>query len=75
MTYMLSIFLMAFTTSLERQVASTISVLATSLFGEHSLISTVYVVQGVVYGMPSILEASRKYLFVLQLPSNLQWRK
>lgn len=42
-----SIFLMAFTTSLEGQVVSTLSVFATSSFNAHSLISTVLVVQGV----------------------------
>lgn len=45
-----SIFLMAFTTSLQAQVVATISVFATSSFGEHSLISTVTVVQQVVNG-------------------------
>ncbi|KAG9236867.1 siderophore iron transporter-like protein [Amylocarpus encephaloides] len=43
-----SIFLMAFTTSLEGQVVQSLSVFATSSFSKHSLISTVYVVQGVV---------------------------
>ncbi|KAK0128273.1 hypothetical protein ONS95_000249 [Cadophora gregata] len=43
-----SIFLMAFSTSLEGQVVQSVSVFATSSFQTHSLISTVYVVQGVV---------------------------
>ncbi|EKD18351.1 hypothetical protein MBM_03344 [Drepanopeziza brunnea f. sp. 'multigermtubi' MB_m1] len=43
-----SIFLMAFTVSLEGQVVQSLSVFATSSFKSHSLISTVYVVQGVV---------------------------
>ncbi len=46
-----SIFLMAFVTSLEGQTVISLSVYATSAFSTHSLISTVYVVQGVVYGM------------------------
>ncbi len=45
-----SIFLMAFTTSLEGQVVQSLSVFATSSFNNHSLISTVYVIQGVVNG-------------------------
>jgi len=44
----MSIFLMAFSTSLEGQVVQSVSVFATSSFQTHSLISTVYVVQGVV---------------------------
>ncbi|TVY83694.1 Siderophore iron transporter mirC [Lachnellula suecica] len=44
----ISIFLMAFSTSLEGQVVQSVAVFATSSFGQHSLISTVYVVQGVV---------------------------
>ncbi|RFU29706.1 hypothetical protein B7463_g6633, partial [Scytalidium lignicola] len=43
-----SIFLMAFSTSLEGQVTFSLSVFATSSFAQHSLISTVYVVQGVM---------------------------
>ncbi|KAH7038096.1 major facilitator superfamily domain-containing protein [Microdochium trichocladiopsis] len=43
-----SIFLMAFTTSLEGQVTYSVVAFATSAFGEHSLISTVYTIQGVV---------------------------
>ena len=42
---------MAFCTSLEGQTVISLSVYATSAFSTHSLISTVYVVQGVVYGM------------------------
>jgi hypothetical protein len=41
---------MAFTTSLEAQVISSLSVYATSSFNNFSLISTVLVVQGVVNG-------------------------
>lgn len=48
-----SIFLMAFTTSLQSQVVATVSVFATSSFGEHSFISTVAVVQQVVNGLLS----------------------
>ncbi|KAH9210765.1 major facilitator superfamily domain-containing protein [Leptodontidium sp. 2 PMI_412] len=44
----MSIFLMAFLTSLEGQVVQSVAVFATSSFQTHSLISTVYVVQGVV---------------------------
>ncbi|KAH6712560.1 major facilitator superfamily domain-containing protein [Leptodontidium sp. MPI-SDFR-AT-0119] len=44
----MSIFLMAFSTSLEGQVVQSVAVFATSSFQTHSLISTVYVVQGVV---------------------------
>ncbi|CZT03512.1 probable major facilitator protein MIRC (siderophore transporter) [Rhynchosporium agropyri] len=43
-----SIFLMAFSTSLEGQVVQSVAVFATSSFKSHSLISTVFVVQGVV---------------------------
>ncbi|KAI2642808.1 siderophore iron transporter mirC [Xylaria nigripes] len=43
-----AIFLMAFTTSLEGQVTYSVVALATSSFSSHSLIATVYVVQGVV---------------------------
>lgn len=39
---------MAFTVSLEQQTVLSLSVFATSSFKRHSLISTVYVVQGVV---------------------------
>ena len=45
-----SIFLMAFCTSLEGQTISSLSAYATSAFSEHSLISTVLVVQNVVNG-------------------------
>ncbi|KAK4179693.1 putative siderophore iron transporter [Triangularia setosa] len=44
----LGIFLMAFTTSLEGQVTYSLSAFAVSSFNKHSLLSTVYVVQGVV---------------------------
>ncbi|KAJ5234302.1 uncharacterized protein N7469_003470 [Penicillium citrinum] len=43
-----SIFLMAFCTSLESQTVMSLSVYATSAFSKHSLISTVLVVQNVV---------------------------
>ncbi|RWA09671.1 hypothetical protein EKO27_g5418 [Xylaria grammica] len=42
------IFLMAFTTSLEGQVTYSVVVFATSSFSSHSLVATVYVIQGVV---------------------------
>jgi hypothetical protein len=45
-----SVFLMAFTTSLEGQVTFPLTAFATSSFNQHSLVSTVYVVQGVVNG-------------------------
>ena len=45
-----SIFLMAFTTSLEGQVTYNLIAFATSGFSSHSLIATVYVIQGVVNG-------------------------
>ncbi|KAI8625228.1 siderophore iron transporter mirC [Xylariaceae sp. FL1651] len=44
----LSIFLMAFATSLEGQVTYSVVAFATSSFSSHSLIATVYVIQGVV---------------------------
>nr|CDP32196.1 Putative siderophore iron transporter [Podospora anserina S mat+] len=44
----LGIFFMAFTTSLEGQVTYSLSAFAVSSFNKHSLLSTVYVVQGVV---------------------------
>ncbi|KAI0013915.1 siderophore iron transporter mirC [Xylariaceae sp. FL0662B] len=43
-----SIFLMALTTSLEGQVTYSVVAFATSSFSSHSLLATVYVVQGVV---------------------------
>ncbi|MCJ1466730.1 hypothetical protein MMC07_005350 [Pseudocyphellaria aurata] len=42
------IFLLAFFTSLEGQTTINLTVYATSAFAEHSLVATVYVVQGVV---------------------------
>ncbi|CAD6565954.1 MAG: hypothetical protein ASARMPREDX12_003626 [Alectoria sarmentosa] len=44
----LGIFLVAFCTSLEGQTTTNLTVFATSAFKEHSLVATVYVVQGVV---------------------------
>ncbi|KAI0535641.1 siderochrome-iron transporter MirC [Xylaria digitata] len=44
----IGIFLMAFTTSLEGQVTYSVVAFATSSFSSHSLIATVYVIQGVV---------------------------
>ncbi len=44
------IFLLACVTSLEGQTVINLIADATSAFAQHSLISTVYVVQGVVYG-------------------------
>ncbi|PQE14923.1 siderophore iron transporter mirC protein [Rutstroemia sp. NJR-2017a WRK4] len=44
----IGIFLIAFSTSLEGQVVASLAVFATSSFNNHSLISTVLVVQGVV---------------------------
>ncbi|KAK3368079.1 siderophore iron transporter mirC [Podospora didyma] len=44
----MSIFLMAFTTSLEGQVTYSLAAFAVSSFNNHSLLSTVFVVQGVV---------------------------
>lgn len=41
---------MAFSTSLETQTVITLSVYATSSFLQHSLVSTVLVVQGIVNG-------------------------
>lgn len=45
-----SIFLMAFTVSLEGQVTYSLAAFAVSSFNNHSLLSTVYVIQGVVNG-------------------------
>ena len=56
-----SIFLLAFCTSLESQTTTNLTVYATSAFAEHSLVSTVLVVQGVVNGMPCIPTAPSKY--------------
>ncbi|KAK4044607.1 siderophore iron transporter mirC [Parachaetomium inaequale] len=44
----MSIFLMAFTVSLEGQVTYSLAAFAVSSFNNHSLLSTVFVVQGVV---------------------------
>ena len=46
----LSIFLVAFCTSLEGQTTTNLTVFATSAFAEHSLVATVLVVQSVVNG-------------------------
>jgi hypothetical protein len=46
----MSIFLMAFTTSLEAQVTYPLAAFAVSSFKKHSLLSTVYVVQNLVNG-------------------------
>jgi hypothetical protein len=45
---------MAFTVSLEGQVTYSLAAFAVSSFNNHSLLSTVYVVQGVVNGMPRL---------------------
>ena len=45
-----SIFLLAFFTSLEGQTTVNLTVYATSAFSLHSLVATVFVVQGVVNG-------------------------
>jgi hypothetical protein len=42
---------MAFTVSLEGQVTYSLAAFAVSSFNNHSLLSTVYVVQGVVNGV------------------------
>src|SRR3569833_2113967 len=55
---------MAFTTSLEGQTTGTVSYIATSELGYHSLIATVYVVQGIVNGNISHLP-SPLFLFSL----------
>ena len=47
-----SIFLLAFFTSLEGQTTVNLTVYATSAFQTHSLVATVFVVQGVVNGEP-----------------------
>ena len=50
LTVINSIFLVAFCTSLEGQTTINLTVYATSAFAEHSLVATVYVIQGVVNG-------------------------
>ncbi|KAI9691419.1 MAG: hypothetical protein M1822_007490 [Bathelium mastoideum] len=51
------LYLMAFSTSLEQQTTTNLTVYATSAFHEHSLVSTVAVIQGVIQGshLPSNL--------------------
>lgn len=49
------IFLLAFFTSLEGQTTTNLTVFATSAFSLHSLVATVYVVQGVVSGKLQIV--------------------
>ena len=49
-----SILLMAFVVSLEGQVTYSLAAFAVSSFNNHSLLSTVYVVQGVVNGMCTV---------------------
>ncbi|KAK5631856.1 hypothetical protein RRF57_007570 [Xylaria bambusicola] len=56
------IFLMAFTTSLEGQVTYNLTAFATSSFSSHSLIATVYVIQGVVNGMSESKRAEEERL-------------
>jgi hypothetical protein len=55
LTSLSSILLMAFTVSLEGQVTYSLAAFAVSSFSKHSLLSTVYVVQGVVNGSPGLL--------------------
>lgn len=58
-----SIFLLAFSTSLEGQTTINLTVYATSSFAQHSLVSTVLVVQGVVNGIsPGPNEAQPRYM-------------
>ena len=66
---------MAFCTSLEGQTVISMSVYATSAFSTHSLISTVYVVQGVVYGMKDAGHVNLVYFTAdrSQLLSNRLW--
>lgn len=45
-----SIFLMAFVTSLEGQVINSLLIFVTSSFQNHSMVSTINVVQGVING-------------------------
>ncbi|KAL9085449.1 MAG: hypothetical protein Q9165_007599 [Trypethelium subeluteriae] len=44
----LGLYLMAFSTSLEQQTTTNLTVYATSAFSEHSLVATVTVIQGVI---------------------------
>jgi hypothetical protein len=46
----LGIFLMAFVTSLEGQVTGSVTIFVTSSFSQHSLVSTINVVQSVILG-------------------------
>ena len=80
----LGIFLMAFTTSLEGQVTYSLAAFAVSSFNNHSLLSTVYVVQGVVNGTTPKQTASHPFLPYPICPSltlspqpslNPPWRK
>ncbi|QSZ29992.1 hypothetical protein DSL72_004510 [Monilinia vaccinii-corymbosi] len=57
MTWTTCIFLIAFTTSLEGQVVASLAVFATSSFNNHSLISTVLVVQNVVNDAAAVIKA------------------
>ena len=63
----MSIFLMAFTTSLEGQVTYPLAAFAVSSFNNHSLLSTVYVVQNVVNGAFCLLCQGRSRLLVWTL--------
>lgn len=57
---LVGIFLLAFTTSLEGQVTYSVVAFATSSFSHHSLIASVYVIQGVINGK------SRVSLYILK---------
>lgn len=68
-----SIFLMAFSTSLEGQVTYSLSVFATSSFYQHSLVATVLVVQQVVNGMYYfyiVMQVSKNDTFLLHVLSS-----
>ncbi len=52
------IFLVAFSTSLEGQTTLSLSIYATSSFSKHSMLATVFVVQGIINGMASRMYCS-----------------
>ena len=57
--------MMAYSTSLEGQVTSNLSVFATSAFDAHSMISTVMVIQGVVLCKGIFSDSAGTWLIII----------
>lgn len=59
----LGLYLLAYVTSLEAQVTLNLAVFATSAFSAHSLVSTVFVVQAVIFSVVKPLMAKVAHVF------------